>query len=226
MNFIQSVPSKNQNSFLKIKSRSDQRKDTDRINQRNRHEEYLMKKENITGRSYFNNSHKARLSIADYFYNLELDQSRTLYHLTVTYCPYKDRDYRESDVNKFFINFYTRYYLTKILKINNFHRTSKKLIQPITFAFIDEHNQDVYSDRLHHHAIIALHQDHTDLIDNLDEIFINKASSDKNQNYIQKIQSAAIRKCESTCVLYASKKYSKYPDFLSFPDKMYQTKTI
>ena len=67
---------------------------------------------------------------------LEQYQDRTLFHLVLTYKPFHDRSYAESDVNKFFIKFYLRYFLPYLMNTSNYHRDSMRPFQPICLVFV------------------------------------------------------------------------------------------
>ena len=116
----------------------------------------------------------------------------------------------------FFTNFYTKYLLPTVLNTKNIHRTSKREIQPITFTFTEEHLQSYESDRLHHHSILCVHPRTLDFFQSLPM----KDPIDTETKYTHKICSSFIRPCEPMTLLYSSKMLSKYPDFLSFPDKL------
>lgn len=162
------------------------------------------------------NTKKIQKSLTEYVTNLEQNQNRVLFHLTTTYKPYQDRIYNKKDIDVFFTNFYLKYFLPEILGTKNIHRISKRSIQPITFTFADEHLQSFYSDRLHHHSIICVHSDTVDFFKSLPEE--NPILTDFK--YTRKICTSHIRLCEPETLFYASKMLSKYPDFLSFPDRL------
>lgn len=195
--------------------------------------------EQIRWKSYLNNKYQdnnsftktelERLSLTEYFHDQMYHKNRTLFHMTITYKPYQDRIYSPDDVNTFFINFYTKFLLVKLLGTKNIHTTSKKSIQPITFTFIDEHSQDKFRkrlddydylipDRLHHHSIISVHESNTSFFKSLPEL--NPIPT--NNRYTKKILTSHIRKCEPMTLLYVSKRMEKYPDFLCFPDKFHR----
>ena len=157
---------------------------------------------------------------------LEQYQDRILFHLVLTYKPFHDRSYAESDVNKFFIKFYLRYFLPYLMNTSNYHRDSIRLFQPICLVFVDEHETNPvltesydysvhseYAARLHHHAILAVHHENVNRIRTL--IGTNTLSS----NFSHKIMTSYLRECSADTLLYASKMLHRYPDFLSFPDR-------
>ena len=166
-------------------------------------------------------------------YMLEQEQNnRTLFHMTITYKPFSDRDYSEKDVNLFFKNFYIKRFLPYLMNTRNYATIAMKLIQPITFSFVDEHEQkpiDVeYFDsnlnntravpvaplRLHHHAILAVHQATIDRMNSL--IGLNTLA---NNVFSPKIMTSDLKQCEPLRLMYASKLLRTYPEFMSFPDK-------
>ena len=183
--------------------------------------------------SHLSQSHLCRLALAEHMYRLEQDEHRILFHLTLTYKPYKDRVYRESDVNVFFIRFWIRHFLPHLLNTKNIHTNSKKLLQPICLAFVDEHEMkpvkylepdpNVYRfvqvphfpARLHHHAILAAHPEHLDLMKEL-------IGRNTFTQFSKKVMTSDLKRCEPMRLLYASKMYRKYPDYLSFPDRFHR----
>ena len=173
-----------------------------------------------------------RLSLTNKMYELE-QEGRTLFHLTVTYKPYTGRNYTEKDINRFFINFYTKKFLPFLLNTKNIHTNKKKSIQPISYCFVDEHEmtpvksvvfnsntkfvQDtfMFPVRLHHHCILSVHPDTLERMETL----IGENTLVGNE-FSQKIMTTDLKKCESMRLLYSSKMLKKYPDFLSFPDSL------
>lgn len=166
-----------------------------------------------------------QLSYVDFFQKYQ-HENRALFHLTITYTPYQDRDYRPDDVNKFFSNFYVKSFLPLVLNTRNIHTNAKKSIQPVTFAFLDEHSYSSrtitkssgdsykeFADRLHHHAILAIHPETLDRINQF--IGLNTFPKTKFSN---KVMSTDFKECDAATVLYASKMIDKYPDPLMFPD--------
>ncbi len=152
---------------------------------------------------------------------------RQLFHMTLTYKPFKNYTYAPDIVNKFFINFYVKSFLPVLLQTRNIHTTYKKSIQPICLSFIDEHEMTPVSTdagtefplRLHHHAILAVHPDTmqrftpligTNTLQRLAQINASK--------YNYKLMTSDIRECDAQRLLYASKCYSKYPEYLQFPN--------
>lgn len=166
-----------------------------------------------------------QLSYVDFFQKYQ-HEDRTLFHLTITYTPYQNRDYRPDDVNKFFSNFYVKSFLPLVLNTRNIHTNAKKYIQPVTFAFLDEHSYSSrtvtnssgdshkeFADRLHHHAILAVHPETLDRINQY--IGLNTFP---NTKFTNKVMSTDLKECDAAIVLYASKMIDKYPDPLMFPD--------
>ncbi|WP_281994004.1 hypothetical protein [Polynucleobacter sp. SHI2] len=176
-------------------------------------------------------SHKTnqeRLFLTEYFHKQMYHENRILFHMTITYRPYRDRIYRPKDVNTFFINFYTKYLLVNLLGTRKINKPHLRLIQPITFTFIDEHSQDKfkkinqdgeyeYPDRLHHHSIISVHESNTSFFRRLRE----KNPFHPTHQYTKKILTSHIRECEPMTFLYVSKTMEKYPDYLCFPDRFH-----
>jgi hypothetical protein len=173
-------------------------------------------------------SNKHRLALAKHM--LELEKSgKTLFHLSVTYNPYQDIQYTEKDINKYFTNFYYRTVLPSLLNTSHINTNIKKLLHPICLAFVDEHEHKakpkiirnnvtneieqtfIYPIKLHHHAILAVHQDTLEKM----QSFVGLNSIPRNK-WANKVMSFDIKQCSSTRLLYASKMLQKYPDFLPF----------
>lgn len=172
-----------------------------------------------------------RLALADQMFDLQTG-GRHLFHLSLTYLPYQDKEYSPAIVDRFFVNFYVKHLLPQLLGTKNIHTVSRKAIQPISYAFLDEHEMSAirtvnhsaganplrpcarFATRLHHHAVLAVHPDTLDTFCTL--IGENTLAGG---DFSSKVMTSDIRECEPMCLLYASKMLWKYPDFLSFPDK-------
>ena len=167
-----------------------------------------------------------RFHLAKYINDIKHQSNRHLFHLTLTYKPFEDYSYSPKNTNDFFIHFYTKHFLPFLFNTKNFQRSKYRELQPICLAFLDEHESKVstqkylntsrFSARLHHHAILAIHTDTLDRMQTL--IGENTLASNRFSN---KVMSSHVRECDAMCLLYASKMYAKYPDFLSFPDRLH-----
>ena len=177
---------------------------------------------------------RERIELVKYFQNLETNNK--LFHLTITYKPYADRNYKAIDVNRFFCKFYVQELLPIITGTKHYHRNKFRYLQPVCFSFVDDHFSNVvsvnntvsahqisteYPARLHHHAILAVPEESVIRIN--DYIGENTFCND---NFSHKIMTSDFKECDATRVLYASKLMRRYPDFLSFPDKMKSTNYI
>lgn len=148
---------------------------------------------------------------------------RQLFHMTLTYKPFNNISYTPDVVNKFFINFYVKSFLPFLLQTRNIHTTSKKSIQPICLAFLDEHEDKPYSTgtgtefplRLHHHAILAVHPD---TMQRFTPLVGTNTLQHLAQRSMSKVMTTDIRECDARRLLYASKMYSQYQDYLQFPN--------
>ena len=179
----------------------------------------------------------ARIGLTEQMHQLQ-SENRVLFHMTLTYRPYKDRIYRESDIETFFTNFHVRELLPHLLNTRNIHTVSKKRIQPVCLAFLDEHEmnpvptatripltgvQDNLSTkwefpvRLHHHAILAVHPENV-------ERFRTLVGTNTLRPFSKKIMTSDLKECDPGRLLYASKMYKKYPEYLCFPDKYHRTR--
>lgn len=162
-----------------------------------------------------------RLSLAEYCYHLQEDDGYHLYHLTLTYKPNAEYALRNKDVNKFFINFHIKYLLPLLLGTKNIHFMHHRNLQPKVLSFLDEHLHDKFTGsgepaRLHHHAIYAVHPDNRAIMDH----YIGENMFGIVGSAAMPYMTCDLKPCDPMRVLYASKMYWKYPDFLSFPDKM------
>lgn len=163
---------------------------------------------------------RIRLGHAEYFYQLEQEEY-SLYHLSLTYKPITNIPLTPMIVNKFFIRFHMDYLLPMLLGTKNIHHMSNREFQPKVFSFLDEHRHDKFTGagmpaRLHHHAIYAVHPATKEIMDTYIGENTFGLIGDRSSPYM----TSDLRSCESTTVLYASKMYQGYPDFLTFPDKM------
>ena len=153
---------------------------------------------------------------------LEQDQCQ-LFHMTLTYKSYQDRIYKQSDLDKFFTNFYLKTLLPDIFHTRTWTKT-KKMNQPVVLAFLDEHetkpvsigrhglNRDkifTYPSRLHHHVIIASKPYTTDFFSNL-------TGENTLLNYSSLFMTTDLRSCDADRMYYASKMLWKYPNHQSF----------
>jgi hypothetical protein len=169
----------------------------------------------------------SRIALVDHLYKKQLE-GNSLYHLVLTYKQFSDRDYSESDCNKFFKTFYLQKLLPYLLGTRNFTNDNKRHLQPDCYAFIDEHAHKPkiiwkrkaygeleprgrFAERLHHHAILAIHPDTKAAMDQMvgENTFANGGFS-------HKVMTSHLRECEPMCLLYASKCMDKYPDFMTF----------
>ena len=147
-------------------------------------------------------SQQMRFHLAKFTQELEHQSNRHLFHLTLTYKPFEDYSYSPKNTNDFFIHFYTKHFLPFLLNTKNFQRSKYREMR--------------FSARLHHHAILAIHADTLDRMQSL--IGENTLASNK---FSYKVMSSDVRECDAMCLLYASKMYAKYPDFLCFPDRLH-----
>lgn len=160
-----------------------------------------------------------RLSLADYFYKLVYEQGYALYHFTLTYKP-TEHHLKPKNVDYRFIKLYTQHLLPSLFGTRNFHHAKFRSKQPIAYAFLDEHENDKFTDsgeaaRLHHHTILAVHPTTKVWFD--DHIGQNSLTDIKNE--FGPYLTSDLKPCDPKRVLYASKMIRTYPDFLTFPDK-------
>lgn len=175
-----------------------------------------------------------RLALTEYMFKKETEQGRTLFHLTLTYKNFYNSPPRSpKNTDDCFINFYLRYLLKECMGTKNYHTVTKKALQPICYAFLDEHslkskkssyfsigNNLSLPELLHHHAIIAVHPSQVKFFKSL----CGTNTIPQVDRFTGLICTSHMRECDAMCLLYASKQLKKYPDFLSFPDKFTRTK--
>jgi hypothetical protein len=183
--------------------------------------------------------HIQRLALTRMFHQYSLE-NRVLFHLTVTYKMPKDFQYQPGQYNKFFADFYVKFFLPKLIGTRSYHTKSKRPLQPICYAFIDENesrpvvlerrtgNQVEFPLRLHHHAIVAVHPDtvgrmQTMVGENKIPLEVKKVSGKwtERSRCAFKVMTTHIRQCDAMTTLYATKQLKKYPEFLSFPDRLH-----
>ena len=168
----------------------------------------------------FSQDHLKRLALTNMFQNF-YQNDRILFHMTVTYKTYKETPYTPKNTNDFFINFYLKCFIPKLLGTRGIHK--KRELQPICFSFLDDHESRpketltriTYSDRLHHHAILAVHPNTLSRMNAM----IGDNKIPLRSRWASKVMTTHIRECEAMTTLYATKKLKKYPEFLSFPDR-------
>jgi len=183
--------------------------------------------------------HQQRLSLTRMFHQLYLE-NRVLFHMTVTYKMPLRYQYRDHQFNSFFCNFYLKFFLPSLMGTRNYHTETKRPLQPICYAFLDQHelkpvivelqsgNLVTFPERLHHHAIVAVHPNTIDRMRHLvgenavplDEKTSSAKWTDRTRCAF-KVMTTHIRECEAMTTLYATKSLTKYPEFLSFPDRLH-----
>lgn len=188
-------------------------------------EQSWINKLDIKSTSYLDLSqtNKVRFELMRYFYNL--DQSdRTLYFLTLTYKPYGTTIYTPDMVNGFFTRFYLRHFLPHIHQTKNYNRNKYRSLQPITYAFLEDHQPKgmkdpshpsitVLESRLHHHAICAVHPDTLARFEELE------GENTLVNGFSYKVMTSDLKKCDVGAVAYATKQICKHPLELMFPNK-------
>lgn len=171
--------------------------------------------------SKISEDHKSRLALCQMFEDLSRD-GRTLFHLTVTYEPYKYANYLPKNVDDFFKNFYLKCFLPHLMGTREYHEKKYRSLQPICYAFLDEHHkmrlsslgEIVDPERLHHHAILAVTSETLQKM----RSFTGDNKIPLRRKWGAKVMTTHLIECESMRLLYASKMHKKYPDYLIFPD--------
>jgi len=159
-------------------------------------------------------SERSRLELTKDMVKFE-SSDRRLFHLTVTYKPYRDRNYQETDVNNFFTNFYRKGLLPYLLKTEEINRPELLEYHPITYCFVDEHEHSRVGNgfpvRLHHHAVLAVHPSTI-----LPMVQLHGTNTLRWLTMSEKIATSQVTDARPPVVLYASKKMKYYPDYMHF----------
>ena len=147
-----------------------------------------------------------QIAIQNSFQQLS-NQSYTIFHLSLTYKPYGDKIYTQSNVDTFFKNFYLKGLLPHLFHGKRSWTQVKKKTQPIVYAFVDEGYLSKV--KLHHHVIIASGENTTAAL-------IELTGTNTMTQFASKIETSDLKVSDADTVLYASKMLEKYPDFLCF----------
>ncbi len=168
-----------------------------------------------------------RLSLSDMFQTYQ-NESRVLYHLTLTYFQPSDYNHSLRSTNRFFVNLYLKKLLPYLFQSRHYNRQSLRNLQPIAYVFADEHESKpveqsdpirllpktyAFAARLHHHAILAIHPD-------TQERFETLLGTNTIRQFSKQVMTSDLREAEPMRVLYATKMLHKYEDFLTFPDRL------
>jgi hypothetical protein len=172
---------------------------------------------------HLSQDHQFRLGLTRMFHQFQLE-NRVLFHMTITYKTYQNTPHSPKNTNDFFINFYLKCFLPNLLGTRNFHTPNKRMLQPICYSFLDEHEPKVkklgdeieFADRLHHHAILAVHPNTVDRMMRM----TGQNAVPIRSKYASKVMTAHIVECEAMRTLYATKQLKKYAEFLCFPDRL------
>lgn len=157
----------------------------------------------------------------------------SLYHLTCTYIEPSSHPLTPRLINGLFKNFYLRYFLKQVVG-SNFIRGHLRIIQPITYCFVEEHEmmrskhaygpkanewhpeheEKLFPARLHHHAVIAAHPE---TVDRFNE-FLGKNTFDPNNNYCKAFMTTCLvfTPVGKSIVVYATKKRKYLDEYQAF----------
>jgi len=166
--------------------------------------------------------HQTRLAFTKMFYQYQLDGAY-LFHMTVTYKSYQSIPYSPKITNDFFINFYLKNFLPYLLGTKNIHK--RRFMQPICFAFLDEHESVptkmtkdfMFPEKLHHHAVLAVHRNIVPFMRRM----LGENMIGYSLKYSSKVMTTHIRECDPMVSLYATKRLRQYPEYLVFPDRLH-----
>ena len=179
-----------------------------------------IRKLDINATSYLELSHtnKIRFELMRYFHQLE-ESGKPLYFFSVTYKPLNCA--MTPDIaNRDFTRFYLRTFLPIILQTKNCNRSKYRNLQPITYAFLEDHkpkgvkdpsnpNVTVLETRLHHHAICAIHPETLTRFKELEGE--NTLIEDS-----ETVGTTDLKRCDVGAVSYATKMMWKHPLELVF----------
>jgi hypothetical protein len=165
--------------------------------------------------------HRTRLEFTKMFHKYEF-YGASIFHLTVTYKSYKGYEYSTKNTNDFFVNFYLKDFLPYLFRTKNIHKSRN--VQPICYAFLDEHESvpkkmtkdHMFPVRLHHHAILCAQTCVGLQMGRM--LGTNMMGFTKNSS---KVMTVHLRKCDPMVALYATKRLRKYPEYLVFPDRLH-----
>ena len=176
-----------------------------------------------------------RLEIAELFHQYQLS-GYTLFHLTATYFHLERISKPEPIINSYFANFYLYGLLPYLFNTNKCTKPIFRPYQPICYCFVDEHeskaiptrfkstgtgsNASIYEfpERLHHHAVIAVHPTTVNRMRSL--IGTDTLTAKSSHRLSKRITTSEVTECNTSAVLYASKMLRKYPEFLLFSSKV------
>ncbi|OUW02612.1 MAG: hypothetical protein CBD16_04040 [Betaproteobacteria bacterium TMED156] len=169
---------------------------------------------------------KERLSIADFFHDLETE-GRRLYMLTLTYnYGNKKEEHQKIMAEKTSIHFYQYSLLPHLTNKKNFYRQPDL---PICFSFLDDQPYERKRVGIHSHMIMAV-KNTIDLgLQKLKGFLLpheivkmnmpkNSIQQENGMRSIDRIRSFDIQRCErgEVVTLYASKSIQKYPEYKVF----------
>ena len=151
-------------------------------------------------------------------HELESQEKRSLFMLTLTYKLKSDFAPKPNLLNRNFIRVYCHYFLPFLFQ-SKYYNTNKRILQqPITYSFLDEPEGTPHAhepESLHHHAIVAAHES---TLPRLHLLLGTNTFKGIDPNFF--IATSDFKPCNAFAMLYASKCLKKYPDFLSFPNRL------
>ena len=163
-------------------------------------------------------STRYQIAIAYLMHQLQSQEKRSLFLLTLTYQIRSDFAPKQDLMNRNFIRFYCSFFLPFIFETKHYNTNKRILQQPITYSFLDKHKRKPHTygaAPLHHHAIVAA-TDST--LPRLSFLLGTDTFKDIDPNFF--IATSDFKRCDPFATLYASKSIKKYPDFLAFPKRL------
>lgn len=163
-------------------------------------------------------STRRQLALAYFMHQLESQEKRRLFMLTLTYKLKSDFAPKQNLLNRNFIRFYCHYFLPFLFQSKYYSSNKRILQQPITFSFLDEPEGTPHAhepESLHHHAIVAAHES---TLPRLSLLLGTNTFKDIDPNFF--IATSDFKPCNAFALPYASKCLNKYPDFLMCPKRL------
>jgi len=103
-------------------------------------------------------STRYQIAIAYLMHQLQSQEKRSLFLLTLTYQIRSDFAPKQDLMNRNFKRFYCSFFLPFLFETKHYNTNKRILQQPITYSFLEEHKRKPHTygaAPLHHHAIVA-----------------------------------------------------------------------
>lgn len=164
-------------------------------------------------------STRYQIAIAYLMHQLQSQEKRSLFLLTLTYQIRSDFAPKQDLMNRNFKRFYCSFFLPFLFETKHYNTNKRILQQPITYSFLEEHKRKPHTTHgaapLHHHAIVAATES---TLPRIALLLGTDTFKDIDPNFF--IATSDFKRCDLFGTLYASKSIKKYPDFLTFPKRL------